>query len=351
MRRQRPVVGLDIGSSAIKLCVLKPQKGGFGLQAFGMLPLPHEAIVDGALMNASVVIDAIGELVRSHKVKIKEAAIAISGNGVIIKKINLPSMTPDELEDNIRWEAEQYIPFDINDVNIDVQILRPAPTPQAQMDVLLVAAKKEMINDYVQVVTEAGLVPTVCDVDTFAVENAYEGNYDTSAVETVVLINIGATKANLNVLSRGVSSFTRDLNIGGNVFSEEIQRRLAVSYDHAEELKVGGKGESRSLPREVEAAIQQVNEQVASEVQRSLDFYAATSADGQIGKIFLSGGSAKLESLGRTLSQRIGAPVEMLQPFRRLDVDESKFDIEHIKRLAPQAAVSVGLAMRYAGDK
>jgi type IV pilus assembly protein PilM len=351
--RAKPIVGLDIGSSSVKLCVLKPVKSGYALQSFGLVPLPSEAIVDGALMNSSAVTDAISELVRSHKVKIKEAAIAISGNSVIIKKINLPSMTADELEEQIRWEAEQYIPFDINDVNLDVQILRPAATPQSQMDVLLVAAKKDMINDYVQVVTEAGLIPIVCDVDTFAVENAFERNYDVPQGETVVLINIGAAKANINVISKGVSSFTRDINVGGNAFSEEIQKRLNVSYDEAEALKIGGgnKDPDGVVPHEVDNVIQQVNEQVATEVQRTLDFYAATSADNQFSKIYLSGGSAKLGSLGKTLSSRIGAPVEILQPFRRLEVDERKFDSEYMKNLAPQAAVCVGLAMRYIGDK
>ena len=353
MARARPIVGLDIGSSSVKICVLKPTKKGFALQSFGMVPLPSEAIVDGALMNSSVVTDAIGELVRSHKVRIKECAIAISGNSVIIKKINLPSMTADELDEQIRWEAEQYIPFDINDVNLDVQILRPAATPQAQMDVLLVAAKKDMINDYVQVVTEAGLIPTICDVDTFAVENAFEQNYDISLTETIVLVNIGAAKANINVLSKGVSSFTRDINVGGNAFSEEIQKRLNVSYDEAEALKIGGgtKDQDGVVPQEVEAVIQQVNEQVASEVQRTLDFYAATSADNQFARVYISGGSAKLSSLAKTLEQRIGAPVEVMQPFRRLEIDDRKFDAEFIKNLAPQAAVSVGLAMRFLGDK
>jgi type IV pilus assembly protein PilM len=347
MARGKPVVGLDIGSSSVKLCQLKRSKKGWALQAFGLVPLPQEAIVDGALMNAGAVTDAISELVRSHHVKVKDAAIAISGHSVIIKKINLPSMTPDELDEQIRWEAEQYIPFDINDVHLDVQILKAAPTPQAQMDVLLVAAKKDMINDYVQVVSDAGLQATICDVDAFAVENAFEANYDLSPSETIVIVNIGATKSNINVLSKGTSAFTRDLNIGGNAYSEEIQKRLGVSYDEAEALKL--EGESSSA--EMASVVAQVNDNLAAEIQRTLDFYAATSADAQFAHIYLSGGSAKLATLAQTLGARLGAACEVMTPFRRIEIDSKKFDFDYIKSVGPQASVALGLATRVLGDK
>jgi type IV pilus assembly protein PilM len=345
--RGKPVVGLDIGTSSVKLCQLRRTKKGYALQSFGLVPLPSEAIVDGALMNAGAVSDAISELIRSHKVRSKETAIAISGHSVIIKKSNLPPMTPDELDEQIRWEAEQYIPFDINDVNLDVQIVKAAPTPQSQMDVLLVAAKKDMINDYVQVVTDSGLSATICDVDAFAVENAFEANYDVPPSETVAIVNVGAIKTNINVLSKGMSAFTRDMSIGGNAYSEEIQKRLGVAYDEAEAMKIGGETGSREL----EAAIALVNDNVATEVQRSLDFYSATAADAQFARIYLAGGTAKLASLAQALGQRLGVPCEVLSPFRRIEIDESVFDADYIKSIGPQAAVAVGLATRYLGDK
>jgi type IV pilus assembly protein PilM len=353
MARGKAIVGLDIGSSSVKMCVLKRVKNGYSLQSFGMTALPSEAIVDGALMNSSAVAEAIGELLRSHKVKVKEAAIAISGHSVIIKKINLPQMTADELEGQIRFEAEQYIPFDINDVHLDVQIVKPAPTPQQQMDVLLVAAKKDMINDYVQVVTESGLMPIICDVDAFAVENAFEANYDVPSSDTIVLVNIGAAKTNINVLSKGVSSFTRDINIGGNAFSEEIQKRLNVSYDEAEALKIGGGANETDgvMPQDVEQVLSTVNETMAGEIQRTLDFYSATSADTRFAKIYLSGGTAKLASLANNLGSRLGTTVEVVNAFKRVEVDPKKFDIEYLKNVAPQAAVAVGLATRFIGDK
>src|SRR5512133_2933609 len=228
MAKSKLAVGLDIGSSSVKLVQLKEKRGGFALQAFGSAPLPPEAIVDGALMNSSAIVEAI------QKLKVREVAIGVRGHSVIIKKIALPRMTQEELDESIQWEAEQYIPFDVKDVNIDTQILTPEGDAAGQMDVLLVAAKKDMINDYTSVCAEAGLTATVVDVDAFAVQNAFEANYEAMGDDTVVLVNVGAAVSNINVISRGVTTFTRDITMGGNAFTEEIQKQLNISYDEAE---------------------------------------------------------------------------------------------------------------------
>src|SRR3989440_8334070 len=260
MAKSKLALGLDIGSSSVKLSQLKDAKGGFSLNAFGVSPLPPEAIVDGALMNNGAIVDAIKQLVGQFKLKNREVAIGVSGHSVIIKKISMPRMSQEELEESIQWEAEQYIPFDVKDVNIDVQILTPADqdTGTGQMDVLLVAAKKDMINDYTSVVSEAGLAPVVVDVDAFAVQNAFEVNYEAPRSETVVLVNAGASVCNINVLANGLTTFTRDVTIGGNQFTEEIQKQLNVSYDEAEKLKVGGDAAQDSdsvVPQEGERVI------------------------------------------------------------------------------------------------
>src|SRR3954462_748068 len=220
MPKGKLALGLDIGSTGVKLILLKEQRRrgqvGYALQSFGMKPLPPEAIVDGALMNSTAIVQAIQELLGELKVKQKEVAIGVSGHSVIIKKISMPRMSQDELEEAIQWEAEQHIPFDIKDVNLDTQILRPdANDATGQMDVLLVAAKKDMINDYSSVVTEAGLTPVVVDVDAFAVQNMFSVNYDVPEKETVVLINAGASVVNINIISNGATVFTRDVTIGG----------------------------------------------------------------------------------------------------------------------------------------
>jgi len=352
MAKSKLAVGLDIGSSSVKLVQLKEKKGGYQLVAFGSAPLPPEAIVDGALMNSAAIVQAIQELVAQQKVKVKDVAIGVRGHSVIIKKIALPRMSQEELDESIQWEAEQYIPFDVKDVNIDTQILTPDADAAGQMDVLLVAAKKDMINDYTSVCAEAGLTATVVDVDAFAVQNAYEANYDPGAGETVVLVNVGAAVSNINVISRGVTTFTRDITMGGNAFTEEIQKQLNISYDEAEALKVGGQGESDAVvPQEVERVIQGVAEQLGGEIQRSLDFYASTAADGKVTRAFLSGGTARIPALFKTVEARAGVPVEILNPFKNIEIDNKKFDPAVILAAAPSAAVGVGLALRRPGDK
>ena len=352
MAKGKLAVGLDIGSGSIKVCQLKQSKKNYALQAFGMVQLPPEAIVDGALMNSNAVVDAIQELFQSQKIKSKEVATSVSGHSVIIKKINLPQMTPEELEESIQWEAEQYIPFDINDVNIDVQILNTESTQAGQMDVLLVAAKKDMVNDYTSVIMEAGLTPVVVDVDSFAVQNMFEVNYEVPRSETVVLINIGAAVTNINVLANGISTFTRDISIGGGQFTDAIQKALNVSYDEAEALKLGGGADTDAVvPQEVERVLQTESEAIANEVQRSLDFYAATSADAHLARIFLSGGSAKIPALIKTIERRTSVPVEIVNPFRNIDISGRGFSVDYLKNVAPMAAVSVGLALRGAADK
>jgi type IV pilus assembly protein PilM len=352
MASRKLAVGLDIGSSSVKLVQIKEKRGGYQLVAFGSVPLPPEAIVDGALMNSAAIVQAIQELVSQQKVKTKEVAIGVRGHSVIIKKITLQRMTQEELDETIQWEAEQYIPFDVKDVNIDTQILTPEGDAAGQMDVLLVAAKKDMINDYTSVCAEAGLTATVVDVDAFAVQNAYEANYEVDAGQAVVLINVGAAVSNINVISRGITTFTRDITMGGNAFTEEIQKQLNISYDEAEALKVGGQGESDAVvPQEVERVIQGVADQMGGEIQRSLDFYSSTAPDGRIARVYLSGGTARIPALFKVIEARAGVPVEILNPFKNVEVDNRRFDPALILAAAPSAAVGVGLALRRAGDK
>jgi type IV pilus assembly protein PilM len=358
MAKGKLAVGLDIGSSSVKVILLREHRRRghlvYALQSFGMKPLPPEAIVDGALMNSTAIVQAIQELMAELRVKQRDVAIGVSGHSVIIKKIAMPRMTQEELEESIQWEAEQYIPFDVKDVNIDTQILTPeANDATGQMDVLLVAAKKDMINDYTTVVSEAGLSPVVVDVDAFAVQNMFDMNYQAPPGETVVLINAGASVVNINIVSHGTTTFTRDVTIGGNQFTEEIQKQLNVSYEEAEALKCGG-GRYDSdavVPQEVERVISGVAEQVAGEIQRSLDFYAGTAADAHFTKVYLSGGSAKIPALFKTIEARVGVPVEILNPFKSIEIDSRKFDPAFIMDVAPMAAVAVGLALRRPGDK
>lgn len=350
MARLRLCVGVDIGASSIKLCQLRRSHAGLVVDLFATAPLPQETIVDGALMNASRVVETLARLMRDHKLKNRRAALAISGNSVIIKKIPLPKMTQDELTTSIYYEAGQFIPFAIEDVYLDVQILGDSQETPGQMDVILVAAKKDVVNDYVAVMVEAGLEPVICDVDTFAIENAFLANYD-ATTQDVALINVGASKTNINVMAGGVSAFTREITLGGNTYTEEIQKSFKVSFDEAERLKIACGPESRgreTFVPEVDQAMQGVTQALVAEIQHSLDFYSATRSHAPLSALYLSGGGAKMQSLVAALRTQIGVPVEVVNPFAKMASGAISSDV--LAAMAPGATVAVGLALRALGD-
>ncbi len=346
--KSREIVGIDIGSSSVKLVQLEEQKGAYQLKNAGILPLPSEAIVDNSLMDTTSIVETIKSLVKSLDIKAKDAVCSISGNSVIIRKISLPAMTPDELEDQIAWEAEQYIPFDINDVNLDFEILDTDLSASGKMTVLLVASKKEIINEYVAVFNEAGMKLVVVDVDSFAIQNAYELNYIPDPGDVVALVNIGASIMNLNVVKDGISLFTRDVQMGGNLYTEEILRQFSLSSQEAERIKVTLDFHDKERLKET---ITRINETVAIEINRSLDFYNSSAEDQRITKVFLSGGCSKVVMLAEAVSQRLGLQVEMLNPLQKITYNEKHFDPEYLREIGPLVAVAAGLAMRRLGDK
>lgn len=346
--KKKEVVGIDIGSSSVKLVQLKEQKGVYHLINVGVVPLPPEAIVDNTLMDSSAIVNAIKNLIGSLGVKVKDVACSISGNSVIIRKIVLPAMPPEELEDQITWEAEQYIPFDINDVNMDFQILSPDSNDPSKMNVLLVASKKDIINDYVAVFNEAGLQLSVVDVDSFTVQNAFEINHDVSADEVLALVNVGASVMNINIVKSGITLFTRDVQMGGNLYTEEIQKQLGLSGVESESMKMLAKEAGNSSLLEV---IAKVNETITQEIRRSLDFYNSTTNEDRITRIFLSGGCSKVYRLLDAINEKLGLPVEMINPFAKLKFNEKDFDPEYLQEIAPLMAVTVGLAIRRVADK
>ena len=355
MAKGKLLIGLDIGTSSIKFCQVREGRRNYQLVNFGLAYLPPETIVDGALIASNTVADALRELFESHRVKGREVAISVSGHSVIIRKISLPPMKAEELRDSIQWEAEQYIPFDLNDVYLDFEILREASPESNQMDVLLVAAKKDVVDDYLEVIKGVGLTPRVVDVDCFSVQNQFEINYEVPLTETIALINIGASVTNVNIIAGGITMFTRDISpLGGNQYTEELQEHLDVSYDEAETLKAGGDLGADSdavVPQEVERVMYGVSENVAAEIQRSLDFYSANSAEGPISRIYLSGGTAKVPSLYRIIEQKLGVPVEIINPFKNIEVDGNRFNLEYLREVAPMATVATGLALRRTAER
>jgi type IV pilus assembly protein PilM len=346
------VVGLDIGSSAVKAVELTSSGKGYRVGAFGVEPVPSDAIVDGAIIDAGAVADAIRRVFEHSKAfKAKDVCASLSGNAVIVKKITLPVMTESELGESIYWEAEQYIPFDIQDVNLDYQILDPGTGPDSRgsMEVLLVAAKKEKIADYTGVIAQAGRTPIIVDVDAFALQNAYDMNYGLDPSQVVVLLNAGASAININILQGEQSMFTRDISMGGNAYTEAVQKELDLPHESAEQLKKGIPVDGASF-EEAQPVLRAVTENVLLEVQKTFDFFKATASSDRIDRIMLSGGASRVDGFRDMLHERFGAAVEEFDPFRTITWDPKSLGREAAE-YASTAAVAVGLALRKVGDR
>jgi type IV pilus assembly protein PilM len=343
---------LDIGSSAVKAVELKPAGKGYKVTAFGAEPIPPDSIVDGAIIDSAAVADAIRRLFETNKIQTKEVCASLSGNAVIVKKITLPVMTDAELAESIYWEAEQYIPFDIQDVNLDYQILDPgdAANGKATMEVLLVAAKKEKIADYTGVIAQAGRTAVVVDVDAFALQNAYEVNYGIEPGQVVVLLNAGASATNINILQGDQSVFTRDISIGGNAYTEALQKELNLPFEEADQLKRGQPVDGVTFD-DARPVLRAVSENVMLEIQKTFDFFKATAASDRIDRIVVSGGAAKEEGFLEMLPDRFETPVELFDPFKAVAFDAKRFRVDEVQDIAPTVAVAVGLALRRAADR
>ncbi|HEX2252623.1 MAG TPA: type IV pilus assembly protein PilM [Thermoanaerobaculia bacterium] len=347
--RAKGLVGLDLGSSAIKLVELRERKGEYSLERIGIEPLSPEAIVDGSIMDSSLVVDAIHKLNDETRVKNPSYATSVSGHSVIIKKIQVPAMKQDELAESIQWEAEQYIPFDINDVRLDYVVLGSGDGGRDGLEVLLVAVKRDKVNDYTSVISQTGKTPALVDIDAFAIQNCYEVNYDLDPLKTVALVNMGAGVTNINVIARGSTVFWRDISFGGNQFTEALQRELSLSFEQAEALKRGEPVE-RYSPGDARPVLDGVCAEMASEIEKTFDFYAATSAEGPVDELVLSGGCALTPGLQQALRDRFQVPVELMDPLRRIHYRESEFDATWLGAVSPMLAVALGLAIRRVGD-
>lgn len=348
--KRKNLVGLDIGSSSVKAVEMKPAKGEtWQLMTVGIEYLPPEAIVDGQIMDSTSVIDAIQRLFDEYRIKTVDVATAISGSSVIVKKIQLPSMSEQELAESIHWEAEQYIPFDIQEVNLDYEILDEGGG--GNMDILLVAAKKDKINDYMSVITQAGRNPVVMDIDAFALQNCFELNYGIEPGRVVSLVNIGASQANINVLKGAESIFTRDITtVGGNLYTDAIQKELNVSFEQAENLKQG-QSENGQGPEAIAPILSSISETVLLEVQKTFDFFKATTSEDRIDRVVLSGGSARIPGLAEAMSERFESHVEIASPFQQVTYSPKDFDAEFLEEAGPACSIAVGLAVRKVGDR
>ena len=351
----KDVIGIDIGTRSIKLVELvKIRKTSdnkiYKLKNVAFSPLPPDTIVEDEIRKPDIIVKTIVELIKGNKIVNKNIATSLSGRSVIVKKIRLPKMEEAALAESIQWEAEQFIPFDINDVDLDFQIINYSETDPPEMDVLLVAVKKERIIQIMDIIKQANLVPAIMDVDVFTLENQYELNFEPDEHNYIVLMDIGAEIMNINILKKGYSVFTRDASFGGNQYTRTIGHELEVDFETAESLKMGEEVGGIS-PQLIDPLKQGFLEELTAEIQKSFDYFRTTNEEGEILKIYLSGGCAKLEGLSDFLAKRLEIEVEIINPFKNIFIDESHFDLDYINFIAPMMSVGVGLALRRINDR
>jgi type IV pilus assembly protein PilM len=345
LKKTKPVVGLDIGSSSVKLLELSKSKKGFQVTGFASESLSPDAVVDGAIMDAPGVADSIKRLMMVGKFKSKGVATGVSGHSVIVKRVVLPAATAEDVEASIQFDAEQYIPFELSEVNMDYQVVGPTETrnDEPAMEVLLVVAKKDKILNHTNVISLAGRAPEVVDIDAFALQNAYEANYTANSRDTIALLNIGASLMNINITKGGMPLFIRDVAGGGNQYTDILQKELQLQFHEAEDLKLGRSGGPES--EMVQPLLESITDMLIMEVQKTFDFFRETYPNETITRVMVSGGTSRIAGLPEKIQEVFGYPTEVLDPFRSIGIGP-KVDAAKLATLGPALAVAVGLALR-----
>ncbi len=350
--RKKQLVGLDIGSSSLKVAEIQETRDGYLLSHFSQIPLEKGVIEDGVLIKPEALSDKIKILFRDSGLNRRGIVTSLSGNAAIVKKVTLPSMEDAELRDLIRDEASKYLPFDnMDDVNFDFQVLGPNEFNPNQMEVILVAAKKEVVEGFTDAIESAGLAPYIMDVDTFALETMYEANYDFDEDHVVAMINIGASTTNINVMKGSASLFTRDFALAGDSLTEAIQAKHGMPFEAAERMKIEGPEGDDLTRKTFRENLIAYADPIRAEIVRSIDYFRSIYGGESIRQALLSGGSANLPGLSEALAEILGIGTEVIDPFRKIDYDRKRFAQEEIRVIGPTAAVAVGLALRRIGDK
>lgn len=344
-RGNKSMVGVDIGSSSVKAVELQGRGKDLQLLSLGFEALESDSVVDGQIIELNAVSNAISSIFNEHKIKTTQVAAGVNGHSVIVKNIVLPQMSEGELQESFAWHAEEHIPFDISDVNLDYHVMDRSGDA---IHVLMAACKRDKVANLKQTIQLAGKQPTVIDVDAFALQNCYELNYDPQPGQVVALLNIGASTTNINILNGVRSVFTRDATFGGNQYTSLLQKELGLTFDQAESVKRGMPLPEGAEVREVGPIMDTVSDILALEIQKTMDFYRATVEDGEsaVQKILVSGGGSKLTGLADFLARRFEVSVEMFDPFRKIKVDARGFDPDYMREIVPEMAIAVGLALR-----
>ncbi|MCD6152780.1 MAG: type IV pilus assembly protein PilM [Syntrophobacterales bacterium] len=344
----KKVVGLDVGSSLIKLVEIGDSRQGYVLKKYGQIPIPRGVIEKGLLQDQTILAEKIRTLFKSSKCRLKNVVAALSGSSVIVKKANFAQMHDEELRELLTDEAENYMPFDdVSEINFDFHIIGENDLNPNQMDVMIVAAKKDIIESYINAIETAGRKVVIMDVDTLAMETAYVENYDFADEDIIGLVNIGASTTDINIVRGGESVFTRSFQLGGDSITEALQKKLKVSFEEAEKVKIEGGGKKNIGKKEILG----YTEPIFSEIERSIDYFSSTFMDPYIKQILISGGCSKLPGMINMLSERLHCEVERFDPFRNVVCNSKVFDEAYLEEIGPAATIGIGLALRRIDDK
>ena len=342
------VAGIDIGSSIIKLVELQYTSEGCVLRSFAQVFLEKGVIEGGLIKDHGALAKKIKELFKMSRCGAKSVVTALPGHVVMIKKAGFRRMEEEELRDFITDEAGEYMPFDdIRDVNFDVYICSEQGLDPSQMEVIIAAAKKDVTESYVYAIEKTGRRVTIMDVDSFALETAYEENYDFDADDTIALVNMGASITNINIVKDGESVFTRNIVLGGDSITQALQKKLDVSFEEAEMIKFEGSGEHDNIQGESLNYL----EPIFLEIGRSFDYFSSTVTEPHISRILVSGGCAGIAGIVDAMKNKFHCEVEIFNPFKNIGYDKNIFSPSYIRDIGPVAAVGVGLALRRIEDK
>ncbi len=343
---KKKIVGVDIGTSTIKLVELDVGRSSTSLVSFAITPTPAQSFSSGDILNPQAVGEAIRQLMNQVKTKRTSGGCGLGGSSVIVKRISIPKMDENLISEQIRWEAEQYVPYDINEVNLGYEIIRKSANSES-IDLLLIAAVQGHVFKYAEALQVANLNCDVVDVNGFALANCFKKNYGEMEGQTVALLNIGAAATNMVILENSEIVFSRDIAVGGMTYSHDLQKGLNISLEEAEAIKLSVSN-SQTAPEEAAGIMQSTHDAVVEEIKGSFDFFLNTTKSQTINRCFVTGGGSKTKGLVERLAKV--APCERLDPFFNIKYNSKAFSNDYIEQIRDFSAVVLGLALRNPGD-
>lgn len=347
--QSKKVLGLDIGSTSIKLSELDVSRSGATLTGFAVASTPAQAVINGDIADATAISEVVAGLMQTLQTKRKFVATAISGNPVIVKRISIPKMEEKMIGEQIKWEAEQYLPFDISEVNLDYKVLKSSAENPENMDILLVAAKQEAVFKFSEIIEPLSKSLAIVDVAGFSLAHCFERNYGVAQDQSIALIDIGGAMTTVTIVDRGEIAFCRDIMLGGGSYTSEIQKGLGLNQNEAESMKISA-SQGQAVPDELMTIINSTHQGICEEIQASIEFFTNAANGSSLAACFVTGGGARTPGLMAQLGVVTKIQCQPLDPFRSVRYNSSKISPTFVSQISDICACSIGLGLRSIGD-